>query len=864
MEKLSPMMQQYAEIKKQHQGYILFYRLGDFYEMFFDDALLASRELELTLTGRDCGLPERAPMCGVPYHACDTYVKKLVEKGYKVAICEQMESPYAAKGVVKREVIRITTPGTVIEGSMLPEGENNYLASLYMEKDGYGLCFADISTGEVQFSEQRTADPEKAVIGEFSRFSPVELLFNENFLDCKQAAAFLKQRMNCVAGLAERENYDPDACKAAAEEQFGKPLEGLSLADKPYALLAVGALLHYLQVTQKGGIKRLSHIRCYSEEKILALDYAARRNLELTETLRSREKKGSLLWVLDKTRTAMGKRLLRQYLERPLAELSTILRRQRAVEELVAKTVERGELIEALGGVYDLQRLMTKVVYKTVTPRELLALAGTAAKLPAIGAQLMGFEASLLKGLYAAFDDLSDVKELIDRAIDPECPVTLKDGGVIRRGFRSDLDELASIRENVQGYLSGIEERERARTGIRSLKIGYNRVFGYYIEVTRANLGQVPDDYVRKQTLTNGERYITPELKELETKVLYATEKLVAMEAEAFEEVRNQVQARQAGIEKAAEICAQLDVFCALAQTAADNGYVRPDITVNGAIHITGGRHPVVEAMGGDGSFVPNDTHLDSQSQVAVITGPNMAGKSTYMRQTALIVILAQMGSFVPADSAEITLVDKIFTRVGASDDLSSGQSTFMVEMTEVANILQNATPQSLVLLDEIGRGTSTYDGMSIARAVLEYLVKEKSLGCKTLFATHYHELTSLEQLLPGVINYSVAVKKRGEEILFLRKIVRGSADESYGIEVARLAGVPHKVTRRAKVILEELEAAPQQPRPPKTSPQAQVSLADQAGERALKKLRQTDVDALSPRDAQELLYELKTLLNGT
>ncbi|MBQ4051014.1 MAG: DNA mismatch repair protein MutS, partial [Oscillospiraceae bacterium] len=556
LDKLSPMMLQYVDIKKKHQDYILFYRLGDFYEMFFEDALTASRELELTLTGRDCGLPERAPMCGVPYHACDTYVKRLVEKGYKVAICEQVESPYQAKGVVKREVIRITTPGTVFESSMLPEGENNYLCSLYLGEDGYGICFADISTGEMQFCENREKDPERGIIGEFSRFCPVELLFNDRFLDCKEAASFLKQRLNCTVSPVDGEVYDHDTCGRDIIEQFGEGLTQLSLNDKPYAVLAVGALLDYLRETQKSGIRRMTQIRCYNEDKTLFIDYAARQNLELTQTIRSREKKGTLLWVLDRTRTAMGKRLLRQYLEQPLASAPRILRRQRAVEELFRDTIRRSELSEALAGIYDIQRLMTKVVYGTVGPRELLSLAATAGHLPEIEAIIRDFESPLLVELHRQLDVLDDIKELIDRAIDPDCPITLKDGGVIRQGFNAERDELHDIRTNARGYLSGIEERERERTGIKNLKIGYNRVFGYYIEVTKSFLHLVPEDYIRKQTLVGGERYITQELKELETKVLYATEKLVALEAQLFDEVRTRVQSRLAAIERTASVCA--------------------------------------------------------------------------------------------------------------------------------------------------------------------------------------------------------------------------------------------------------------------------------------------------------------------
>ena len=861
MEKLSPMMQQYQEIKRVHQDYILFYRLGDFYEMFFDDAILASRELELTLTGRDCGLPERAPMCGVPYHACDAYVKKLVEKGYKVAICEQVESPYQAKGVVKREVIRITTPGTIIESSMLPEGENNFLGSLYLAEDGFGICFADISTGEVQFSQRLGKELEHDIIDALSRFSPVELLCNNRFFDCREAERFMKQKLHCTVDPMGDEAYKEADCAARITGQFGKSLRELDLSDRPYAQLAVGVLLQYLQQTQKAGVERLTNLSCYDEEKILLLDYTARSNLELTETIRTREKRGSLLWVLDKTRTAMGKRLLRKDLEQPLASAPAILRRQNAVGELVRRTMERGDLMEALGNVYDLQRLMTKVVYGTVNPRELLALATTACHLPGIKQILEGFESPLLRELWERMDVLDGIRDLIERAIDPECPITLKDGGVIREGFDAQLDELTGLRKNARGYLTAIEERERERTGIRNLKIGYNRVFGYYIEVTKSNLDQVPEDYIRKQTLVGGERFITPELKELETKVLYATEKQVALEMQLYDQVRGQVRAQQEAIERTAAVCARLDVLCSLAQAAAENGYVCPTITLGGGIQIIGGRHPVVEAINRESPFIPNDTLLDTgKNRMAVITGPNMAGKSTYMRQVALIVIMAQMGSFVPADSADIGLVDRIFTRVGASDDLAAGQSTFMVEMTEVANILQNATPNSLVILDEIGRGTSTFDGMSIARAVVEYLVAEKNLGCKTLFATHYHELTEMENQYEGVVNYSIAVRKKGDDIIFLRKIVRGGADDSYGIEVAKLAGLPQKVIRRAHTILEGLEAQTARPVEQK-APEVQVSLADQAGEKVLKQLRQLDLDSLTPRDALDTLYELRQML---
>lgn len=865
MGKLSPMMQQYQEIKAGYPDYILFYRIGDFYEMFFDDALTASRELELTLTGRDCGLEERAPMCGVPYHACEVYLKKLVEKGYKVAICEQMESPYEAKGVVKREVIRITTPGTIVEGNMLPEGENNYIASVYCEKDGFGICFADVSTGQALFTQVNTSDPERGIINELSKYSPKELLYNPAFLEYQEAQDFVKNRLHCVVDPQDGEVYDQKACVKSVLGQFHKPdLESLELDGKTLALYAVGSLITYLQETQKAGVQRLTTLTLYSEDQYLSLDFTARRNLELTETMRTREKRGSLLWVLDQTKTAMGKRLMRKYLEQPLASIPLITRRQSAVAELTEKTVERGELIDALSGVHDLERLMTKVVYGTVTPRELLSLSYTAQNLPRVKAVAEGFSSSLLSELNRRLDTLTSMRELIDSSIDEEAPVNMKDGGYIKAGYRPELDELRDIQKNAKGYLAEIEERERKETGIKNLRVNYNRVFGYYIEVTKSFLSQVPSHYIRKQTLTGAERFITTELKELESKVLSASERMVAMEASLYEEIRKQVAAQLPVIEETATAVAQLDVLASLAQVAVDNHYVRPELSVNGEISILEGRHPVVEAIFPQTPFIPNDTLLDNgKNLVSVITGPNMAGKSTYMRQVALIVIMAQMGSFVPAKAATISIVDQVFTRVGASDDLTAGQSTFMVEMSEVAHILKNATPKSLVILDEIGRGTSTFDGMSIAKAVVEYIVKEKSLHCKTLFATHYHELTELENQYEGVVNYNIAVKKRGDDIIFLRKILRGGADDSYGIEVAGLAGVPAKVIKRAKAVLTELEKSVQKPQltyQPEPE-EAQISFVDQQNHTAVERLRKMDVDSMTPREALDALYELKELL---
>ncbi len=880
-EKLSPMLRQYLQIKEQHKGYILFFRLGDFYEMFFEDALNVSRELELTLTGKNCGLPKRAPMCGVPYHAADTYVQKLVEKGYKVAICEQTESPYLAKGVVKREVIRITTPGTIIEGTMLPEGENNYIGSVYLQTEGcrgIGICFADISTGEMQFAQLSGDDLSRTLIDELSRFGPRELLVNPSVCTVAELQQFITG-ISCVQNRLEEESYRDEAFSAQILAQFqAESLAALQLDGKPLAIRAVGSLLSYLIETQMSGVQRLTTLTCYTEEQYLALDLSARRNLELVETMRSRDKKGTLLWVLDRTKTAMGKRLMRKYLEQPLMNIAKITRRQSAVQELYRKTVERGELIDGLTGVYDLQRLMTKVVYGTVGPRDLLALATAAGRLPQIKAVTETLQAALLKEQNDKIDVLTDVRELIEAAINPDCPVTMKDGGVIGDGYSDELDELRQLKNNAGGFLTAMAEREKEATGIKTLKIGYNRVFGYYIEVSRSFIDQVPNTWIRKQTLVGGERYITEELKDLETKMLYATEKMLALEAELYEDVRKKVQARLPAIERTAAAVAELDVLCSLAEVAVQNRYVCPSVTLSGTIHIVGGRHPVVEQLGAESglagraestAFIPNDTLLDnSANRVAIITGPNMAGKSTYMRQVALITIMAQMGSFVPADAAEISICDRIFTRVGASDDLTAGQSTFMVEMSEVASILQYATPRSLVLLDEIGRGTSTFDGMSIAKAVVEYILTEKKLGCKTLFATHYHELTEMEQQLPGIVNYNIAVRRKGDDIIFLRKIVRGGTDDSFGIEVAGLAGVPQKVIRRAKVILRQLEesaAAARQVAEEGISKELQedmqVSMSERQEEKAVQLLRQADIDSLSPRDALDFLYEIKKLL---
>ncbi len=859
------MLQQYLDIKAQHKDCVLFFRLGDFYEMFFDDAVEISRELELTLTGRDCGLPERAPMCGIPYHAAEGYIKRLIDKGYKVAICEQMEDPAAAKGLVKREIIRLVTPGTVIENNLLNEERNNYIASLLLEGDCFALCFADVSTGEVQLTCRRTKSVAPEVISELSRFTPSEILFDEGVLSYPEIGDFLKNKLQCVGEVYTPEELEQGKCLGVVLKHFkGQSLEDLGLSELPLGVRALGGLISYVNTTQKDGAMRLTSVSLYQEDQYVGLDAAARRNLELTETLRSKEKRGTLLWVLDKTRTAMGKRYMRKALEQPLMNLAEITRRQSAVEELFRDAALREALGEALSGVYDLERLMTRVIYGTVNPRELRALSGTLSHLPALKELAQGFSCPCLTGVNSRIHTLEDVYSLIENALVEDPPVALKDGGIIREGFHKELDEYRDLCANAKDYIARIEEQEKEKTGIKSLKVGYNRVFGYYIEVTNTYRDQVPEGYIRKQTLANCERYITQELKELEARVLSSSERILALEASIFDEVRRFTASRLEQIQETAGALARLDFLLSLANAAAENGYVRPEVTMSGAIRIQNGRHPVVEQMLKDALFVPNDTLLDTkENRMLILTGPNMAGKSTYMRQVAILVIMAQIGSFVPASSASIGICDRIFTRVGASDDLASGQSTFMVEMSEVAHILKNATPRSLVILDEIGRGTSTFDGMSIAKAVASHITASKGLGCKTLFATHYHELTSLEASLPGVKNYRVAVKKRGDDITFLRKIVPGGADESYGIEVAKLAGVPEAVVEAAKSYLADLEAAAPvraaEGAPP-VPQEDQLSFASAGADRLRERLKDLQLDTLTPIEALNTLFELKKL----
>lgn len=857
--KLSPMMQQYFALKAKYNEHVLFFRLGDFYEMFFDDAKKVSKMLELTLTGRDCGSTERAPMCGIPFHAADAYIKRLVDMGERVAICEQLTDPADSKGLVERDVIKIVTPGTVTESSMLSDDKNNYIGAVYVEKENCSICFTDISTGAVALFLKHGKGLQGEIINELARFSPAELLFNSAFLDFGEVTAFIKERLKCTVQLLDDVCFSIENNTEVLTKQFGvEELSDLNLDDLGTA--SAVALFGYIYGTQKAAIGRFTGINIYTDNKFMTLDFSARRNLELTETMRNKEKRGTLLWVLDHTKTSMGKRMLRTYIEQPLIGPAAILARLDAVEVLCKKSVLQAELSEELGGVYDLERLMTRIMYKTATPRDLKALSLTALQLPKIKSILERVTSPLLEQRNADIDTLSDISNLIENAIPDEPPVTVKDGGVIKDGFNAELDALRKVMNGGKDIISTIEEQEKERTGIKNLKVGFNRVFGYYIEVTKSYYDLVPTDYIRKQTLANCERFITEALKEQEAQILGASDKALILEAEIFIEVRDFIATKLEVVQRTAAAVACLDVLTSFAYVSMKNLYTRPDIAIDGATLIKDGRHPVVELMLDGEMFVPNDTQLDiAANRMAIITGPNMSGKSTYMRQVALITLMAQIGCFVPAASAKISIVDKIFTRVGASDDLTAGQSTFMVEMSEVADILKNATKNSLVILDEVGRGTSTFDGMSIARAVVEQISNSRIIGCKTLFATHYHELTELEDSLDGVKNYSVAVKKRGDDIKFLRKIVRGGADDSYGIEVAKLAGVPARVIARAKELLLEMESGSvASVGKPAT---AQISFGGMEHEHIIDKLRKTHVAELTPEDAKEFLADLVALL---
>ncbi len=863
-EKLSPGMRQYAEIKEKYSDCILFFRLGDFYEMFFEDALLVSRELELTLTGKECGLEERAPMCGVPFHSAEIYLKRLVDRGYKIAICEQLTDPALSKGLVERDVIRIVTPGTLIESSMLEEDDNNYICSLYYEEAGCALVFADLSTGEMvlQLPEEKT-NLTVSIIDVLSRYMPSELILNDQALSLKAVMDFVKVRLQCTVSLRDNSCFEKTTGKELICQQFGvEDTTFLGVSEDGADVSAVAGMLNYIQETQKQSIQRFISLEVADHAAFMGLDFNARRNLELTETLRNKQRKGSLLWLLDDAKTAMGKRLLKTWIEQPLVQPVKIMARLDAVDALVKKSVVLMELRDLLDNVYDLERLMTRVLYKKATPRDLKSLAMTANQLPALKAQLKEVSNSrLLCSLEQRISALEQVSTLVENAIVEDPPLTLKDGGVIREGFHKELDELRNLRDGGTDSLEKIVEAERERTGIKGLKLGYNRVFGYYLEVTRSYYDLVPENYIRKQTLANSERFITEELKHLEDAVLNAKEKALRLEEAIYEEVRDCVAKLLQPIQETAAAVAQVDVLCSFASVAIANSYCKPEIAVDGSIQITAGRHPVVEQVLTEDLFVPNDTFLDTKAQrMLMITGPNMAGKSTYMRQVALITLMAQIGSFVPAEYARISVVDKIFTRIGASDDLTAGESTFMVEMKEVSDILNYATKDSLVILDEVGRGTSTLDGVSIARAVAEYISGRK-IGCKTLFATHYHELLDLEQEIDGVRNYSVAVKRHGDSIRFLRKIVPGGVDDSYGIAVAKLAGLPDSVVKRAKEHLAKLEQQSTQEKKDSKAQSGQISFASVQREQALNMLQKTHVAELTDQECRELLSDLTAML---
>ena len=859
---MTPMQRQYHAIKEQNQDCILFFRLGDFYEMFDDDACVAAKELDLTLTTRDRNKPkeEQTPMCGVPFHSVDSYIARLVSKGYKVAICEQMEDPAAAKGIVEREITRIVTPGTVTESCMLEESRNNYISAICNEGSKYGLAFCDISTGEFYV----TVCPDvNAATSELGRFNPSELL------RCCDANEILDNalclRLQCRVDRAQEQFFTLENSGEALQEHFHSSLEQLGIAIEPLAIRVAGGLLLTLRLLQKNDLSHIRNLEYYAGGRFMELDLEARRNLELEETMRSKDKKGSLLWVLDKTHTAMGGRMLRSWLEKPLLDAVQISRRHTAVEELVNAPIMRGELETALKCVTDFERVMARIVTGSVNARDLLGFADGLHALPQVKQQLLQAKSPLLQRLAASIDLMEDCALRIDNTISEKAPLTIREGGLLKPGANAEADRLRDIMNGGADTIAAIEANEKEKTGIRTLKVSYNRVFGYYIEVSKSFMEQVPIHYVRKQTLANCERYITPELKELEDQVLTAKDRLTALEYQLFVELREFLALQAARAQQTAAAVAAADVLCSLAAVAVQRGYCRPEITLGNEISISDGRHPVVEAMLKDSLFVPNDTQLGSREhQVCIITGPNMAGKSTYMRQVALIVLMAQMGSFVPARRATIGIVDRIFTRIGASDDLASGQSTFMVEMAEVANILKYATSKSLLILDEIGRGTSTYDGMSIARAVLEYAANPKRLGAKTLFATHYHELSTIESELPNVKNYNIAVKKRGDQMIFLRKIVPGATDDSYGVEVAKLAGLPSTVIARAREILSELESKDPQPRNYVAAPSDdQINMLDLRSQQVCTALEAITVETLTPIEAMNALYKLKRMLDA-
>ncbi len=873
MSEMTPMMAQYFEIKKEYPDTILFFRLGDFYEMFFDDAKTASAVLELTLTGRACGNGERAPMCGVPFHSCDNYIAKLVANGYKVAICEQVEDPALAKGLVKRDVVRIITKGSIIENNMLQEDKNNYLTCVYLDSNGAGVCFVDVSTGTLNLTfieDSKTVC--SSVVNELGVYSPSEIIVNGACAKDKLISDFINKKIEASCERPDDSYFDYNDCLKVTENHFSKEkLTSLDLYSMPNAIIAVGVCLKYLMNVQKNDLQNIRDINLYSEAQHMKISYSTKRDLEITETMRSREKRGSLLWVLDKTKTSMGKRLLRSWLEKPLINFAQITKRHNAVSELVDNSIRLSDLTESLTNIFDIERLLTRVVYETASAKDLNALRQTIERLPETKALLSDCNSAFLKQQFNSLDLLTDIYELIDSAINRDAPFSVREGDIINDGFNDELDMLRDIQNNGKKYIAEIEAREKEKTGIPKLRISYNRVFGYYIEVTNSYKELVPEEYIRKQTLANCERYITQELKDLESKVLGAQERIIKLEYEIFCQIRKSVANEFNRIQATAGAIAVTDVLCSLATVALRNNYVCPTMIDGTAIDIVDGRHPVVEAMLGDMPFVPNDTHLDcGDNRCAIITGPNMAGKSTYMRQVALICLMAQIGSFVPAKRADLSIVDSIFTRVGASDDLATGQSTFMVEMNEVSTIIKNASKRSLIILDEVGRGTSTFDGMSIARAVLEYIVDKKKIGAKTLFSTHYHELTELEGQVDGVKNYNISVKKRGDTITFLRRIVRGCADGSYGIEVAKLAGIPNPVVSRARMILTELEKNAPDSRNimnsiliPDEEEELQISLSSTVDDELIDTIKNIDVNTLTPLEALTTLHELVNKARG-
>ena len=862
---MTPMMEQYFEVKNQYKDYLLFYRLGDFYEMFFDDAIIASRELELTLTGRDCGEEERAPMCGVPFHSAEGYIGRLIEKGYKVAICEQMEDPALAKGLVRREVIRVITPGTVIESNLLAEKKNNYLCAVFMGEFECGVAFADVSTGQI-FATSFCGDNVAARLkNELGTYAPREVISNLSAARLGEVADFIHDRLSAMLNDNRPSDFHFEEARERVKKQFPQSLREDDYENRAL-ICALGGLISYVAETQKTDISYIKDLNLYTEGQFLELDLNTRRNLELTETMRTKEKKGSLLWVLDKTRTAAGARLLRQWIEHPLLNTGAIVRRQNAVEELFGNYILREEVGALLENVLDLERLVTKIVYGTANGKDLRAVASTLAVLPEVKGLLAGVKSDELKELCESLDTAQDVYQRIDSAICQDPPFSIREGGMIADGYHADVDYLRSVMHDGHGWIEKAAAQEREKTGIKTLKIGYNKVFGYYIEVSKSFVDQVPDTYIRKQTLTGGERYITQELKDMEATILGAKDKVCSLEYELFCEVRSFVAENSQRIQKSAALLAKLDAYLSLAAVAAKNQYIRPEVDQSDVIRIKDGRHPVVEQFVKDAYFVPNDTELDTgHNRMMLITGPNMAGKSTYMRQIAVICVMAQIGSFVPASDARIGVIDKLFTRVGASDDLASGQSTFMLEMNEVAYILRNATRQSLIIYDEVGRGTSTFDGMSIARAIIEY-TNSRKIGAKTLFATHYHELTVLEDELDGVVNYNIAAKKRGDSITFLRKIVRGSTDDSYGIEVAKLAGLPNEVIRRAKEVLASVEKTARRlsTSEVKAAPPEDDSLIrfdDCLADQVIEELKAVDINTLSPYEAMSFLFNLQKRL---